>query len=150
MSNDIKLTILLIIGCLALSSCETVRDVQENEALKTVGSFQLNPVHPNSYWYDGKSYEYNEYEIMITSDGIKSRIKWNGKYVGDTPLSYKFTGTLDKDEYVKVQALPYDEKIPAQEGNLRIREELPRKINFNFKQNAGEREWQWKDTSTKN
>ena len=47
--------LLLIILCMTLSSCETVKELQENEGLKKVGAFQLNPVQPDSYWYSGKS-----------------------------------------------------------------------------------------------
>jgi hypothetical protein len=110
-----------------------VDDVQNSEISKTVGSFELNPVKPNNYWYNGKSYEYNEYEIQITSWPVKARIMWNGKLIGTTPFLYKFSGTLERDDRVVVQALPVDENLKSQEGVFVVREELPREIKFDFK-----------------
>lgn len=124
--------IALIVCCLLLSSCETVRSVYAEETLDTIGSFELNPVQPNHYWYNGKSYEYNEYEIEITAEPSRAQIQWNGKNIGTTPLVYRFTGTLDRDDYIKVRAAPLDENLPAQEAKLRVRTELPRKIHFDL------------------
>jgi hypothetical protein len=123
-------SIFLILFCFSLSSCETLNEIQKGQLAQTVGSFQLNPVQPNCYWYDGKSYEYNLYQIKITSEPCQAHIIWNGKFIGDTPLNYSFTGTLDRDERVTVRAMPFDEKYASQEGSLKIREELPRQINF--------------------
>lgn len=120
----------LLISCCALTSCATVRELQEGELAKTVESFRLNPVQPNCYWYDGRSYEYNQYEIRITSRPCESHISWSGKYVGDTPFLFRYSGTLDRDERVIVRATPMDGKYAPQEGVLRIRDELPRQIDF--------------------
>lgn len=130
--------LLLILLCLTLSSCETLKGIQENEGLKKIGSFQLNPVQPNSYWYNGKSYEYNEYEIKITAEPSQAKIQWDGKTIGVTPLVYYFTGILDKDDYIKMRAIPIDDNLPAQEAALRIRTELPRKIHFNLQKKEGD------------
>lgn len=119
--------------CLMLSSCETLREIQQSEAVKNIGSFQLNPVHPDTYWYDGKSYEYNEYKIEITSEPVQARIDWSGRVIGTTPLVYAFTGTLDRDEYLRLRAIPIDSSMAAQEATLRIRTELPRKIHFDLR-----------------
>jgi len=40
---------------------------------------------------------------------------------------------LDKDDYIKVRAIPMDGNLPAQEAALRIRKELPRKIHFDLR-----------------
>jgi len=104
--------------------------VRENEAVERIGSFRLSPVKPNNYWYDGVSYEYNEYEINITSEPCEAKIQWAGKTIGTTPFVYRFTGTLDRDEYVRVRAIPLNGELPAQEAALRIRTELPREIHF--------------------
>ena len=124
--------ILLMLMCLALSSCETLKGIQENEGLNKIGSYQLNPVQSNSYWYNGKSYEYNEYEIEITAEPMSAKIRWNGKAIGTTPFVYRFSGILDKDDRIVVLAIPVDENLPAQESVLRIRTELPRKIHFDL------------------
>ncbi len=125
--------ILLIAVCLTLSSCETVRNIQNDERFSTVGSFELNPVQPNNYWYNGQSYEYNEYEIEITAGPGQAKIQWAGKTIGTTPFVYRFTGILDKDDYIKVRAIPIDGNLPAQEAMLRVRKELPRKIHFDLR-----------------
>ena len=125
--------ILLVFVCLTLSSCGTLKEIQENEGLKRIGSLQLNPVQPNNYWYNGKSYEYNEYEIEITTEPTSAKIRWNGKAIGTTPFVYRFSGVLDVDDRVVVSAIPIDEKLPAQEATLRIRTELPRKIHFDLR-----------------
>lgn len=123
----------MVLACLIMSSCGTLKDLQEGQAAKTIGSFAMNPVEPNNYWYNGKSYEYNEYEIEINSGPGRAKIEWDGKAIGITPFKYRFTGVLDKDDYVKFRALPVDSKMPAQEAALRIRTELPRKIYFDLK-----------------
>ena len=125
--------ILLVFICLTLSSCGTLREIQENEGLKRIGSLQLNPVQLNNYWYNGKTYEYNEYEIEITTEPTSAKIRWNGKTIGTTPFVYRFSGVLDVDDRVVVSAIPIDEKLPAQEATLRIRTELPRKIHFDLR-----------------
>ena len=125
--------LLLILICMILSSCGTLKEIQENEGLKRIGSLQLNPVQPNNYWYNGKSYEYNEYEIEITTEPTSAKIRWNGKTIGTTPFVYRFSGVLDVDDRVVVSAIPIDEKLPAQEATLRIRTELPRKIHFDLR-----------------
>jgi hypothetical protein len=125
-------SIILIICCMMLSSCAAMKDIQGNEGLNKIGSFQLNPVQPNNYWYDGSTYEYNEYEIKITSKPVEVRVKWNGKTIGTTPFVYRFTGTVDKGDYIRVRAVPIDENIPAQESSLHVMTELPREINFDF------------------
>jgi hypothetical protein len=107
-----------------------LKGIQENEGLNKVGSFRLNPVQPNSYWYDGTSYEYNEYKIEITSEPVKARIRWSDKTIGTTPFVYRFSGVVDKDDRIIIHAIPMDENMPAQEAILRIRTELPRKIHF--------------------
>lgn len=125
--------LLLILLCLTLSSCETLKGIQENEGLNKIGYFQLDPVQANSYWYNGKSYEYNEYEIEITTEPTSAKIRWNGKTIGTTPFVYRFSGVLDIDDRVVVSAMPMDDNLPAQEAVLRIRTELPRKIHFDLR-----------------
>ena len=124
--------LLLILICLTLSSCETLKGIQENEGLNKIGSFQLNPVQPNNYWYNGKSYEYNEYEIEITTEPTSAKIRWNGKTIGTTPFVYRFSGVLDIDDRIVVSAIPVADNLPAQEATLRVRTELPRKIHFDL------------------
>jgi len=124
--------IFLILVCLSLSSCGVLKEIQENEGLKKAGSLQLNPAQENSYWYNGASYEYNEYKIEITSEPVSAKIQWAGKTIGATPMIYSFSGVLDRDERLVVRAIPIDENMPAQEAILRIRTELPRKIHFDL------------------
>lgn len=126
--------IFLILACLSLSSCGILKEIQENEGLKKVGSLQLNPIQENSYWYNGTSYEYNEYKIEITSEPVAAKIQWAGKTIGITPMIYPFSGVLDRDERVIVRAIPIDENMPAQEAVFRVRTELPRKIHFDLPQ----------------
>ena len=126
--------LLLLFVCMMLSSCETIKEIKENKVLEKVGSFQLSPVHPNTYWYDGKSWEYNAYEIAITSAPGRAHILMNGKYIGDTPFVYKFTGTLERDESLSFRIIPFNEKIEAQETVLKVRDELPRKIFFDIRE----------------
>ena len=123
---------LLILICVSLSSCETVQNIQNDEKLSNIGNFQLNPVHPNSFWYNGTSYEYNEYEIEITSSPCKAMIKWDKTPIGTTPLIYHYSGILDKGDRIVIKAIPVDETLPAQDAVLKIRTELPRKINFDL------------------
>ncbi|MDD5173592.1 MAG: hypothetical protein PHV48_02055 [Candidatus Omnitrophica bacterium] len=125
--------ILLMLVCLALSSCETLKNIRENEGLDKVGSFQLNPVQPDNYWYNGRSYEYNNYKIKVTAEPVRAKIQWNGKTIGTTPFVYRFSGVLDVDDRVVVRAIPIDENLPAQEAMLRIRKELPREIHFDLR-----------------
>ena len=96
------------------------------------GSFQLSPVQPNNYWYNGISYDYNQYEIKIVSEPVNARVKWDNKYIGTTPFVYKFSGSLDKGDRIRVQAMPLDENLPAQEASLKVTTELPREIHFDF------------------
>lgn len=124
--------ILIISFCLLLSSCATIKEIQESQIVKTVGTFQLNPVEPNSYWYDGRSYEYNQYRIEIMSEPCEAHVRWNGKYIGDTPFVYSFTGTIDRNERVVLIGHPFDEGLRPQEAVLKVRTELPRKIKFDF------------------
>lgn len=119
--------------CAALSSCATIKDLQDSESFKGLGSFELNPVQENSYWYDGRSYEYNDYAIQVTSEPVPAKIKWNGRLIGTTPFTYRYSGILDRDDRVVVRAVPLDENIPAQEAVLRVRTELPRNINFDLR-----------------
>jgi hypothetical protein len=109
-------------------------ELKSSPAAKTIESFQLNPVQPDNYWYNGISYEYNAYEIKIMSAPVQAKIKWDGRYVGTTPLIYKFSGTLDKGDRVNVIAIPMDENLQAQEATLKVRDELPREIHFDFSQ----------------
>jgi len=124
--------LLMILLCISLSSCETLKEIQDSPGLKTVGSFKLGSVQENNYWYDGKSYEYNEYKIEVTSKPVRAKILWNGKTIGTTPFIYSYSGTLDRDERVVMQAIPMDSELPAQEAVLRVRTELPRKIHFDL------------------
>jgi len=123
---------ILILMCLTLTGCETMDNIRSSEAAKTAGAFQLNPVQPNNYWYNGITYDYNAYEIKIVSEPVQAKIKWEGKYIGTTPLVYKFHGSLDKGDRIHVQAIPLDENLPAQEAVLKIQTELPREIHFDF------------------
>ena len=120
----------VIFAIFLLSGCSTLNDIQNSELAKTVGSFQLNHIQPNNYWYDGKAYEYNKYQIEIYSEPGHAHISLNGQYIGDTPLLYKFTGTLDKGDEIIFRITPFDEKIKSYEQNLKIEDELPRRINF--------------------
>jgi len=124
--------ILAIFLCMILSSCATLEEMQQSESLNKVGSFQLNPVQLNNYWYDGKSYEYNSYEIKVKSEPIQAKVEWEGKVIGTTPFIYRYTGILDLDDHITVRAIPVDRELPAQEHILRIRKELPREIRFDF------------------
>ena len=126
----------IIFVCLMLSSCETVKEIQESDLANKAGSFELNPVQANSYWYNGKSYEYNEYQIEITTKPVSAKIQWNGKTIGTTPMIYRYSGTLDMDDRVVVRAIPVDENLRAEEAVLRIRTELPRKINIELSNNT--------------
>lgn len=125
--------IMIIALCVSLSSCETLKEVQDNPGLSRIGSLELNPVHENSYWYDGTSYEYNEYAIQVTSEPVPAKIQWNGKAIGTTPFTYRYTGILDRDERVIVRAIPLDGSLSSQEAVLRVRTELPRNINFDLR-----------------
>ena len=125
----IKIAI-FIFSIFLLSGCASLNEIQNSDLAKTVGSFQLNPVRPNNYWYDGKTYEYKEYQIEIYSEPGHAHISLDGKYIGDTPLLYKFTGTLAKGDEIVFRITPFDENIRSFEEPLKIKDELPRKINF--------------------
>lgn len=125
--------LLMILLCISLSSCETLKEIQSSPGVNALGSFKLGSVQENNYWYDGKSYEYNEYKIEITSEPVSAKIKWNGKTIGTTPLVYSYSGTLDRDERVVMRAIPVDVELPAQEAVFRVRTELPRQINFDLR-----------------
>ena len=128
-----KTKISAVVFCIfILSGCSTLSELQNGELANTVGSFQLNPVHPNSYWYNGTTYEYNKYQIEIYSSPGHAHISLNGKYIGNTPILYKFTGTLDRDEEITFRVVPFDESIKPYEQVLKIENELPRRINFNL------------------
>ena len=120
----------VIFSIFVLSGCASLDEIQNSPLAKTAGSFQLNPVHPNNYWYDGKTYEYKEYQIEIYSEPGHAHISLNGQYIGDTPLLYKFTGTLDKGDEIIFRITPFDENIKSFEQDLKIQDELPRRINF--------------------
>lgn len=122
----------LALACLALTGCATIDEIRSGSAAKAIESLQLNPVQPDSYWYNGISYEYNAYKIKIVSKPVKAKIKWGDEYIGDTPLIYKFSGTLDKGDRINIVAVPMAENLQAQEATLKIRDELPREIHFDF------------------
>ena len=107
-----------------------MKEIQESGVLDKAGSFQLNPVSKNAYWYNGTSYEYNQYEIKITSEPGSARIIWEDRYIGTTPFIYQYTGTLDKGDRVNVRAMPVDNKMKPQTSSLKITQELPREIKF--------------------
>ena len=119
-----------IFSLLLLSGCSTLSEVQNGELANKIGSFELNPVRPNNYWYDGTTYEYKEYQIEIFSEPGHAHISLNGKYIGDTPLSYRFTGSLTKGDEIVFRIIPLDENIKPFEQPLKIQDELPRRINF--------------------
>jgi hypothetical protein len=116
----VKINIILIIAAIVsiLGGCASS------------SSFELSPTAVNNYWYNGKSYDYNQYEISITCEPVGARIRWNGKDVGTTPFIYKHTGTLDVDDTVTVTAIPYDQDYAPQEAPLKGRQELPREMRF--------------------
>lgn len=120
----------VIFSVFLLSGCASLNEIQNGELANKVGSFELSPVHPNNYWYNGTTYEYKDYQIEIYSEPGHAHISLNGKYIGDTPLLYKFTGTLDKGDEIIFRITPFDENIRSFEQNLKIEDELPRKINF--------------------
>ena len=70
--------ILMALLCISLSSCETLKEVQNSPGINALGSFKLGSVQENNYWYDGRSYEYNEYKIEITSEPVQAKVSWNG------------------------------------------------------------------------
>lgn len=125
----------LLLTCVILPGCATMEAMQSGNAAKSIGSFRLNPVQPNSYWYDGNSYEYNAYEIRIISIPVESNIIWEGKYIGRTPLVYKYSGVLEKGDKISVQAVPIAENMRRQESYLKIQTELPREIHFDLNKN---------------
>ena len=133
-----KKIIILMFCCAMLSSCETLKEIQDAKIVDRVSSFQLNPVQANNYWYNGKSYEYNVYEIEITSSPGSADIQWNGKHIGVTPMVYRFTGVIDIDERLVMRAVPIGGKLPPQEAAMRVRTELPRKIHLNLNKNETE------------
>ena len=120
----------VIFSVFLLSGCASLDEMQNSELLKKVGSFQLSPVRPDNYWYDGKTYEYKEYQIEIYSEPGHAHISLDGKYIGDTPLLYKFTGQLAKGDEIVFRITPIDENIKPFEQPLKIQNELPRRINF--------------------
>jgi len=132
--------ILMVLLCVSLSSCETLKEVQNSPGLNAIGSFKLGSVEDNNYWYDGRSYEYNEYKIEITSEPVPAKVLWGGKTIGITPFIYSYSGTLDRDERVVMQAVPVDSTLPTQEAVLRVRTELPRKIHFDLRKVQGQKE----------
>lgn len=107
-----------------------MKEIQEGNLAKTLGSLELNPVQPNCYWYDGTSYEYNKYEIQVFSEPCAAHIIWDGHFIGDTPFVYSHTGIIDKNSRITVRAIPLDEEFESQEASLKVRDELPRQINF--------------------
>lgn len=123
----------LVVCCILLTSCEALKNIREDSALNSAGSFELNPVRPNSYWYDGKSYEYNQYEIEITAEPVRADVQWNGEAIGTTPFIYRFSGVLDKGDYVRVRMVPLHKEMAAQEAVLHVMTELPRKIHFDLR-----------------
>lgn len=130
-----RTAIALAAGCGAvtapfLAGCATIDEIRGAPIVRTIESFELCKTPPNSYWYDGRSYEYNQYEILMRSDAVPARIIWNGAYIGTTPFTYRFTGVLEKGERVSIRAVPVDEQRAAQEAVLKIIDELPRKIDF--------------------
>ena len=120
----------LIFYIFLLSGCASLNEIQNGELANKVGSFELNPVRPNSYWYNGTTYEYKEYQIEIYSDPGHAHILLDGKYIGNTPLLYKYTGTLTRGDEITFRIIPIDEKIRPFEQPLKIDNELPRRINF--------------------
>jgi len=123
----------ILLCCVFLTSCSTAERIRDNEMLDKIGSFELNPVQKNTYWYDGKSFEYNEYKIEIISEPARATVELEGKIIGTTPFTYIFSGTVDKGDYLRFTAFPFDESLKAQEYVLHVNTELPRKINFNLK-----------------
>lgn len=116
--------------CGLLASCATINEMRESGVLDKCGSFQLNPVEKNNYWYNGTTYEYNLYEIRITSEPGGARIIWDGKYAGTTPFSHPFTGSVEKGDRIGIRAIPLDPDYKPQDTVLKVARELPREINF--------------------
>lgn len=131
-----KTAIICIFCCLSLAGCKTLDEASEEQGLGSVGdsigSFELTPTQPNQYWYDGTIYDYNRYEIEITSEPTRAKILWNGKQVGATGFIFKYTGKLDGDDEIEVKALPFDTRFISERKVLRGSKPLPRKVHFNF------------------
>ena len=120
---------------LTISGCSTVNEIKKSDIVQKVESFRLSKVEPDSYWYDGKSYEYNSYAITITSTPSKAHILWNDKFIGDTPLLYRYSGAIDKGDHIRVRVVPVDERYVPQEAKLKVVDELPREMKFNLDEN---------------
>lgn len=130
---NIKCLVVIAVSIATLAGCGTIENIRDNDAIKQIGSFKLKTAPMNDYWYNGSSYEYNEYEIQILSWPVKARVQWNGKYIGTTPFIYKFTGVLDTGERIVLRAMPVSEDMAAREAELKIDKELPREIRFDFR-----------------
>jgi hypothetical protein len=130
-----KKVIIVLFACFLLSGCETLSNVRESGPMESlnesVGSFELTPTQANTYWYDGYSYDYKDYEIQISSDP-RARISWDGDQVGATPFTYRFTGNVGIDEEVVVKAFSFDGSFEPEKKVIKTSRPLPRKIHFDL------------------
>ncbi|MDP8299245.1 MAG: hypothetical protein P9L88_05015 [Candidatus Tantalella remota] len=93
----------------------------------------------DSYSFGPKYILYDQYSIVIKSDPSDVRVEWNGKTIGDTPVS-KIV-----DERRTFYAPDIIVKAYSPEGGvmtkvLRADQPLPKEINFSFESDSKEKE----------
>ena len=117
---------------LAIRACLSPLEARAEGLLEDMGNFELSPTQRNTCWGGEDNYDYNEYEIAITSLPCVAKIVWDGEQIGATPIVYKYTGTLYADDNIVVKAIPIDRSFPQKIKRFSGFRPLPRKIHFDF------------------
>ena len=128
----IQKIIALAAFCLLLAARAAPESRMAAGAADAFGDFELNPTAPNNCWASEDSYDYNQYEIEITSSPKSAKIEFGQEQIGATPMVYAFTGTIHNDDYLVVRAVPFDRSADAKEKIFKGTMPLPRKIHFNM------------------
>ncbi len=131
MKNTLILAVVAL--SLALTGCKTLDDISSGDIAGGISDFELTPTKTDSYWYDGREYDYKEYEIKISSEPVTAKILWNGKQIGASPAVYRYTGVTDTDTRIIVKAVPFDNSVAPAQKIFNGDKPLPREIKFDLK-----------------
>ena len=128
--------LLLIAGCADPYSRRDSNILQTvSHSFEGIEKLQISKTPVNSFSVDNDMiYEYNRYNVEITSVPSDVEVKWGDESIGLTPITYTYSGRLAKDDLVSVVAIPPDARFRTETQLLSGNFPLPRKINFILKQ----------------
>lgn len=77
-----------------------------------------------------ESRTYKNYAVAFISSPPGAMIMWGETYIGDAPLTYRFTGTLKGNDSILIKAIPTQPGQCVQAQVLGLGDPLPRDVYF--------------------